>query len=141
MEKEEELQKASNSSSRDADAASNQQNLICRNDEELACSLYISRASNSSNVQAQGGENCGNELSVTSLEDAIRAADPLAEWHVSETSCGLIAAFAREADAEKLLQRGDLARVFEAPVQVRILSFGLLNIFYTLYYCLYLNSL
>lgn len=48
----------------------------------------------------------------------IRASDPLAAWHVSETPCGLIAAFAREADAEKLLQRGDLARVFQGPVQV-----------------------
>jgi len=42
-------------------------------------------------------------------------------WRVSETPCGLIAAFVRENDAEKLLQRGDLARVFGGPVQVRSL--------------------
>lgn len=81
-------------------------------DEELTCSLYISRASN------HGHCNQGSELSRASLEEAIRAADPSAGWHVSETSCGLIAAFARETDAERLLQRGDLARVFEGPVQV-----------------------
>lgn len=57
----------------------------------------------------------------SNLEEVIRASDPLSVWHVSETPCGLIAAFAREADAEKLLQRGDLARVFEGPVQVSLL--------------------
>ena len=60
----------------------------------------------------------GGELLRSNLEEVIRASDPLAAWHVSETPCGLIAAFTREADAEKLLQRGDLARVFEGPVQV-----------------------
>lgn len=60
----------------------------------------------------------GGELLCSNLEDVIRASTPLAAWHVSETPCGLIAAFAREADAEKILQRGDLARVFEGPVQV-----------------------
>lgn len=60
----------------------------------------------------------GGELLRCNLEDVIRSSDPLSAWHVSETPCGLIAAFAREADAEKLLQRGDLARVFEGPVQV-----------------------
>ncbi|KOX72447.1 hypothetical protein WN51_01547 [Melipona quadrifasciata] len=60
----------------------------------------------------------GGELLRSNLEEVIRASDPLAAWHVSETSCGLIAAFTRETDAEKLLQRGDLARVFEGPVQV-----------------------
>lgn len=44
----------------------------------------------------------------------------MSTWRVSETPCGLIAAFARENDAEKLLQRGDLARVFGRPVQVQI---------------------
>ncbi|KZC14497.1 hypothetical protein WN55_06958, partial [Dufourea novaeangliae] len=58
------------------------------------------------------------ELLRSNLEDVIRVSEPLAAWHVSETPCGLIAAFAREVDAEKLLQRGDLARVFEGPVQV-----------------------
>ncbi|XP_043269235.1 uncharacterized protein [Venturia canescens] len=81
-------------------------------DEELACSLYVSRAPNSCQT------NRANELSRTNLENAIRASAPLADWQVSETSCGLIAAFARETDAEKLLQRGDLARVFQGPVQV-----------------------
>lgn len=60
----------------------------------------------------------GGELLRPNLEEVIRASDPLAAWHVSETPCGLIAAFTREADAEKLLQRGDLARIFEGPVQV-----------------------
>ncbi|XP_043264787.1 uncharacterized protein LOC122404672 [Colletes gigas] len=84
--------------------------------EEFTCSLYISRA-----VGPQGqvqGTQGGDVLLRPNLEETIRASDPLAAWHVSETPCGLIAAFAREADAEKLLQRGDLARVFEGPVQV-----------------------
>lgn len=63
----------------------------------------------------------GGELLRSNLEEVIRASDPLAAWHVSETPCGLIAAFTCEADAEKLLQRGDLARVFEGPVQVFII--------------------
>lgn len=53
------------------------------------------------------------------LEEAIIASEPLSTWRVSETPCGLIVAFARENDAEKLLQRGDLARVFGRPVQVQ----------------------
>ncbi|XP_003691916.2 uncharacterized protein LOC122718047 isoform X1 [Apis laboriosa] len=84
--------------------------------EEFTCSLYISRA-----VGPQGqvqGIQSGGELLRSNLEEVIRASDPLAAWHVSETPCGLIAAFTCEADAEKLLQRGDLARVFEGPVQV-----------------------
>lgn len=85
--------------------------IIPNNDEDLTCSLYVSRANNCQSNQ-------GNELSRTNLENAIRASGPLADWQVSETSCGLIAAFARETDAEKLLQRGDLARVFQGPVQV-----------------------
>ncbi|XP_046617220.1 uncharacterized protein LOC124303708 isoform X2 [Neodiprion virginianus] len=83
--------------------------------EELTCSLYISRAGNSPNSQ---NSQSGSELAKVVLEDAIRMADPSAGWQVSETSCGLIAAFARETDADKLLQRGDLARIFEGPVQV-----------------------
>ncbi|XP_012285601.2 uncharacterized protein LOC105702540 [Orussus abietinus] len=88
-------------------------------DPELTCSLYVSRAAGQGQGQGQGQvQGQSNELSRSTLEEAIRAADPSAAWHVSETSCGLIAAFARESDAEKLLQRGDLARVFEGPVQV-----------------------
>ncbi|XP_076632748.1 uncharacterized protein LOC143347460 isoform X1 [Colletes latitarsis] len=83
--------------------------------EEFTCSLYISRAVGPQG-QVQGTQ--GDVLLRPNLEETIRASDPLAAWHVSETPCGLIAAFAREADAEKLLQRGDLARVFEGPVQV-----------------------
>ncbi|XP_053982766.1 uncharacterized protein LOC128878519 isoform X1 [Hylaeus volcanicus] len=85
--------------------------------EEFTCSLYISRAVGvGPQGQVQGTQ--GGELVRSNLEEVIRASDPLAAWHVSETPCGLIAAFAREADAEKLLQRGDLARVFDGPVQV-----------------------
>ncbi|CAL7941134.1 unnamed protein product [Xylocopa violacea] len=83
--------------------------------EEFTCSLYISRAVGSQG-QVQGTQ--GDELLHSNLEEIIRASDPLAAWQVSKTPCGLIAAFAREADAEKLLQRGDLARTFEGPVQV-----------------------
>ncbi|XP_076223462.1 uncharacterized protein LOC116428192 isoform X2 [Nomia melanderi] len=81
--------------------------------EEFTCSLYVSRAVG---PQVQGSQ--GGELLRSNLEDVIRTSAPLAAWHVSETPCGLIAAFAREADAEKILQRGDLARVFQGPVQV-----------------------
>jgi len=58
------------------------------------------------------------ELLRSHLEAAIAASEPLSAWRVSETPCGLIAAFVRENDAEKLLQRGDLAQVFGRPVQV-----------------------
>jgi len=61
----------------------------------------------------------GCELLRCHLEEAIVASEPLSTWRVSETPCGLIAAFVRENDAEKLLQRGDLARAFGRPVQVR----------------------
>ncbi|XP_066596781.1 uncharacterized protein [Prorops nasuta] len=81
--------------------------------EEFTCSLYISRAGPQDNVQRNQAE-----LSRSSLEEAIRSSDPSGRWHVSETSCGLIGAFMREPDAEKLLQRGDLARIFGGPVQV-----------------------
>ncbi|XP_017792955.1 PREDICTED: uncharacterized protein LOC108574820 [Habropoda laboriosa] len=83
--------------------------------EEFTCSLYISRAIGPQG-QVQGIQ--GGELLRSNLEEVIRTSNPLAAWHVSETLCGLIAAFTREADAEKLLQCGDLARVFEGPVQV-----------------------
>lgn len=58
------------------------------------------------------------ELLRSHLEQAIIAAEPISAWRVTETPCGLIAAFARENDAEKLLQRGDLGQVFGTPVQV-----------------------
>lgn len=69
----------------------------------------------------------GGELLRSNLEDVIRTSAPLAAWHVSETPCGLIAAFTREADAEKILQQGDLARVFQGPVQVSSLHRDLGN--------------
>ncbi|XP_029168487.1 uncharacterized protein LOC114938649 [Nylanderia fulva] len=81
----------------------------------FTCSLYISRAGD---LQDQGHTMQGCELLRSHLEEAIVASEPLSTWRVSETPCGLIAAFARENDAEKLLQRGDLARVFGRPVQV-----------------------
>ncbi|XP_020709110.2 uncharacterized protein LOC105687904 [Athalia rosae] len=81
---------------------------------EFTCSLYISRASSSQNDHNLEGK----ELLTTTLEKAIRAANPSAGWNVSKTSCGLIAAFMQESDVEKFLQRGDLARMFEGPVQV-----------------------
>ncbi|XP_024939672.1 uncharacterized protein LOC107266598 [Cephus cinctus] len=86
-------------------------------EEELSCSLYVSRAAGSQ-IQAQPDGAQGGELLRSTLEDAIRATEPFGAWQVSETSCGLIAAFARDADADKLLQHGDLARIFEGPVQV-----------------------
>ncbi|KAL0108750.1 hypothetical protein PUN28_014112 [Cardiocondyla obscurior] len=81
----------------------------------FTCSLYISRA-NSLQDQDCRASDC--ELLRSHLEEAIAAAEPLSTWRVSETPCGLIVAFARENDAEKLLHRGDLARVFRGPVQV-----------------------
>ncbi|XP_029665373.1 uncharacterized protein LOC115236820 [Formica exsecta] len=81
----------------------------------FTCSLYISRAGG---LQDQGHTIQGCELLRSHLEEAIAASEPLSTWRVSETPCGLIAVFARENDAEKLLQRGDLARVFGRPVQV-----------------------
>lgn len=83
----------------------------------------------------------GGELLRSNLEDVIRASDPLAAWHVSETPCGLIAAFTREADAEKLLQRGDLARIFEGPVQVDTIDAIDVNMFLVSDTLLYVNNL
>ncbi|XP_018060415.1 PREDICTED: uncharacterized protein LOC108695165 [Atta colombica] len=82
---------------------------------QFTCSLYISRAGG---FQEQDHRIQDCELLRTHLEEAIAASEPLSMWRVSETPCGLIAAFVRENDAEKLLQRGDLARVFGGPVQV-----------------------
>ncbi|XP_014473902.1 PREDICTED: uncharacterized protein LOC106743997 [Dinoponera quadriceps] len=90
-----------NSTSRDEETA----------EPRFTCSLYISRG-----LQEQSHIGC--ELLRSHLEEAIAAAEPFSAWRVTETPCGLIAAFARENDAEKLLQRGDLGQVFGTPVQV-----------------------
>ncbi|KAG7198689.1 hypothetical protein KM043_001687 [Ampulex compressa] len=82
-------------------------------DESFACSLYVSRADGPQDCGFQGGE-----LLKSNLEAAIRLCNPSGNWRVSKTSRGLIAAFVREIDADKLLQRGDLARSFGGPVQV-----------------------
>ncbi|XP_020280228.1 uncharacterized protein LOC109852971 isoform X2 [Pseudomyrmex gracilis] len=81
---------------------------------QFSCSLYISCAQKS--LQDQNYDCC--KLLQSHLEEAIVASEPLSAWRVSDTPCGLIAAFVRENDAEKLLQRADLARVFGRPVQV-----------------------
>ncbi|KAL6266399.1 hypothetical protein P5V15_003252 [Pogonomyrmex californicus] len=80
---------------------------------QFSCSLYISRAGG---LQDQGHSIQDSKLLRSHLEEAIVASEPLSTWQVSETPCGLIAAFVRENDAEKLLQRGDLAQVFGGPV-------------------------
>ncbi|XP_032688013.1 uncharacterized protein LOC116852097 isoform X2 [Odontomachus brunneus] len=82
---------------------------------QFTCSLYISRADG---LQDQGHIVQGCELLRSKLEEVIAAVEPFSAWRVTETPCGLIAAFARENDAEKLLQRGDLGQVFGTPVQV-----------------------
>ncbi|XP_028048627.1 uncharacterized protein LOC105833339 [Monomorium pharaonis] len=82
---------------------------------QFTCSLYISRAGG---LQDHEHRVPDCELLQSHLEEAIAASEPLSTWRVSETPCGLIAAFVRENDAEKLLQRGNLARVFGGPVQV-----------------------
>ncbi|KAK0179159.1 hypothetical protein PV327_007977 [Microctonus hyperodae] len=84
-----------------------------KQEEEQTCSLYISRA-----VISNHPQTFPDELSKTNLEEAIRATEPIGSWSVCQTSCGLIAAFSVEADAEKLVQRDDLTRVFQGPVQV-----------------------
>lgn len=81
----------------------------------MTCWLYVSRTCDSSEPADHNG------LPRASLEEAIRAVEPTAAWNVSETHCGLIAGFAREADADKLLQRGDIAAAFEGIVQVDFL--------------------
>ncbi|XP_058788806.1 uncharacterized protein LOC131662856 [Phymastichus coffea] len=90
--------------------------------QSVTCWLYVSPTNNgleqASAAAAAAPAVVDHGLPRASLEEAIRAVDPLADWHVSETRCGLIAGFAREADADKLLQRGDLARIFQCPVQV-----------------------
>ncbi|XP_011502700.1 PREDICTED: uncharacterized protein LOC105366083 [Ceratosolen solmsi marchali] len=93
--------------------------------QQLTCWLYVSRTCDfdqqhqQQQQQSEIGQNyrCDG-LPRGILEEAIRAVEPTGSWHVSETHCGLIAGFAREFDADKLLQRGDLARIFEAAVQV-----------------------
>lgn len=80
--------------------------------EQIGCSLYISRII---------GLKAGGELSRANLEEVIEGIEPIGQWRVSKTSCGLIATFSSQNDAEKLLQRRDLACIFEGPVQVRLL--------------------
>ncbi|RLU23673.1 hypothetical protein DMN91_003879 [Ooceraea biroi] len=82
---------------------------------QFTCSLYISSAG-SPQDQSHRSQDC--ELLRSHLEAAVAASKPLSAWRVSETPCGLIAAFVRENDAEKLLQRGNLAQVFGRPIQV-----------------------
>lgn len=85
--------------------------------EEFTCSLYISRALER---QVQGPQtSADNCLSRPRLEQAIQASEPVDSWQVSTTSCALIAAFADESDADKLLQTADLARILDGPVQVQ----------------------
>ncbi|XP_003424804.1 uncharacterized protein LOC100680304 isoform X2 [Nasonia vitripennis] len=79
-------------------------------EQALTCWLYVSRS------EQLAGQEHG--LPRASLEETIRAVEPTSAWHVSETQCGLIAGFAREADADKLLQRGDLEALFGCAVQV-----------------------
>lgn len=88
---------------------------VSGDEEDYTCSLYISRAAG---LQGQVHGTQAGVLSRSRLEDAIQSVKPAASWRISETPCGLIAAFAREVDAEKLLQRADLARVLEGPIQV-----------------------
>ncbi|XP_057325115.1 uncharacterized protein LOC130667506 [Microplitis mediator] len=83
-----------------------------KHEDEPACSLYVSRATNS---HPQG---LPDELSKGDLEEAIRESEPSGSWNVSQTSCGLIVTFSLEADAEKLVQRGNLSRVFQGSIQV-----------------------
>ncbi|XP_044575320.1 uncharacterized protein LOC123259117 [Cotesia glomerata] len=83
-----------------------------KHEDEPACSLYVSRAINS---HPQG---LPDELSKVYLEEAIRESEPSGSWNVSQTSCGLIATFSLEADAEKVVQRGHLSRRFQGSIQV-----------------------
>ncbi|XP_014209130.1 uncharacterized protein LOC106639848 [Copidosoma floridanum] len=87
-----------------------------KSQQQLSCWLYISRSCGLDQQQHQGNPRDG--LPRANLEDAILAVEPQGPWHVSETHCGLLAGFGREADADKLLQYADLASIFEGPVQV-----------------------
>ncbi|XP_025159606.1 uncharacterized protein LOC105187862 isoform X2 [Harpegnathos saltator] len=92
--------------------------LTVEQETQFTCSLYISRAGGGPQDPARSRVGQGCELLRSRLEEAIAAAAPFSAWRVTETPCGLIAAFARENDAEKLLQRDDLGQVFGTPVQV-----------------------
>ncbi|XP_026825079.1 uncharacterized protein LOC113561858 [Ooceraea biroi] len=95
---------------------------------QFTCSLYISSAGSPQDQSHRSqvyihvilsfGHLLDCELLRSHLEAAVAASKPLSAWRVSETPCGLIAAFVRENDAEKLLQRGNLAQVFGRPIQV-----------------------
>ncbi|XP_023318471.1 uncharacterized protein LOC106653253 isoform X2 [Trichogramma pretiosum] len=91
------------------------ENNSASNVEALICWLYVSRTAS---VGRDGQIVVEAQLPRRNLEEAIRATEPSARWNVSETHCGLIAGFARESDADKLLQREDFGRIFQTPVQV-----------------------
>ncbi|KAL7300772.1 hypothetical protein TKK_0006749 [Trichogramma kaykai] len=91
------------------------ENNTASNVEALICWLYVSRTAS---VGQNGQIVVEAQLPRRNLEEAIRATEPSARWNVSETHCGLIAGFARESDADKLLQREDFGRIFQTPVQV-----------------------
>lgn len=119
---------AHNPENQDPSIAASPESLNCNSNDSksqhqeqqsVTCWLYVSRTNNGLEQPAAAASDDGLPRGI--LEEAIRAVDPLADWHVSETRCGLIAGFTREADADKLLQRRDLARIFQCPVQVGLL--------------------
>lgn len=83
------------------------------------CSLYISGSPHQTQTNPLNFHQEITNLSKTKLEEAIRLSSPSGNWSTSQTSCGLIVTFSHEPDAERFIQRSNLAEIFNGPVQVR----------------------
>lgn len=76
------------------------------------CSVYIT-----ANTDEPFNIHNGRTISRERLKKAIQNLGPRGEWQVIETSCGLIANFTHEEDAEALLSI-NLTVALEGPIQV-----------------------
>lgn len=83
------------------------------------CSLYISRSNHQNHINTLNICQEITEIPKTKLEEAIRLSCPTGNWNTSQTSCGIIVTFSLETDADRLVQRTNLAEIFDGPVQVR----------------------
>ena len=78
--------------------------------QELVCSLYIIPSPESSETTEKF-----NQRDV--LQQLIESLNPSGPWKITDTDCGVVAAFSSENDAEKLTGI-DLASALGGPVQV-----------------------
>ncbi|PSN42911.1 hypothetical protein C0J52_12038 [Blattella germanica] len=82
--------------------------------QELVCSLYISPSGSAAD------ESQRSAVTRSILEQVVCNLKPTGPWQITETGCGLIAAFSSDNDAERLLCL-DLAEALGGPVQAVLL--------------------